>query len=47
MNKQKQINVRVEAKMLEALQLKASQEYRQLSEIIRGLLVVWLAKRKA
>ena len=43
-NKEKQINVRVEAKMLEALQLKASQEYRQLSEIVRELLVKWLKK---
>lgn len=47
MKQEKQINIRVSAKLLEALQLKASQEYRQLSEIVRGLLVAWLAKRKA
>jgi predicted DNA binding CopG/RHH family protein len=42
--KEKQINVRVTAKMMDALKAKAATEYLDLSEIIRGLLIRWLKK---
>ena len=44
MNKQKQINVRVTIKMMDALKAKAAQDYRELSEIIRELLIRWLKR---
>jgi len=44
MKKDKQICIRVELRLLEALKAKAEQEMRELSEIIRELLVKWLKK---
>lgn len=43
--KNKQINIRVEAAMFEAIMVKAGLEYRQISEIVRGLLLAWLRKK--
>jgi hypothetical protein len=44
MAKNKQINFRVDPRLFEALKQKADQEMRELSEIIRELLVKWLKK---
>lgn len=45
MKKDKQINIRVPQKMYEAIEAKAQAEYKDVSEVIRELIVIWLKKK--
>lgn len=45
MKKDKQINIRVPSKMYEAISKKAGSEYKEISEVIRDLIVRWLKKK--
>lgn len=45
MKKDKQINIRVPQKMYEVLAIKAGLDFKDVSEIIRELIVIWLKKQ--